>query len=317
MDDRVRVDERAPWHAGEVALQRRAGVAERMAEVGGRIIRDHMIEQHRAFYPLLPFVVAGAVDPAGDVWATLIAGEPGFLASPDPWTLTVAAARDPSDPADAGIGDGDAVGLLGIEPHTRRRNRLNGAIRRRGVGGFEIAVAESFGNCPRYIRPRELSFARSPSVPSPASRRWLEALDGRARAMIAAADTFFIATYVDRDDGRRQVDVSHRGGPAGFVAVDDAGVLTIPDYAGNLFFNTLGNIVANPRAGLVFVDFTTGDLLQLTGEGEVVLDGPEVAAVPGAQRLLRFRPRRIAFRPGAFPLRWIAGDESGAGEPAG
>src|SRR3546814_14766932 len=66
-------------------------------------------------------------------------------------------------------------------------------------------------------------------------------------------------------------DVSHRGGRPGFVRVtedDGRSVLTIPDFSGNQFFNTLGNIAINPRAGLLFVDFATGDLLTLTGRSE-------------------------------------------------
>ena len=59
-------------------------------------------------------------------------------------------------------------------------------------------------------------------------------------------------------------DISHRGGRPGFVRVD-GDVLTIPDFRGNRYFNTLGNLIAEPRASLLFVDFETGDLLQLQG----------------------------------------------------
>ena len=72
----------SPWHAGEVALQRSVGVAEAMAS-RGRVVRNHLVDQHRAFYPLLPFILAGTVDKAGDAWATILAGQPGFLPSPD------------------------------------------------------------------------------------------------------------------------------------------------------------------------------------------------------------------------------------------
>ncbi|MDR5671235.1 pyridoxamine 5'-phosphate oxidase family protein, partial [Burkholderia cenocepacia] len=96
-----------------------------------------------------------------------------------------------------------------------------------------------------------------------------------------------VASYVG-DGAERQVDVSHRGGKAGFVRIGDDGVLTIPDFAGNLFFATLGNFRVNPRAGIVFADFETGDVLQMTGEAEVDLDSPEIAAFQGAERLWRF-----------------------------
>ncbi len=81
-------------------------------------------------------------------------------------------------------------------------------------------------------------------------------------------------------------------------------MLTIPDFSGNRFFNTLGNLVANPKAGLLFVDFETGDLLQLSGDAAVILESPEISAFEGAERLWRFTPRRIVYRPDALPLRW-------------
>jgi Pyridoxamine 5'-phosphate oxidase len=55
------------------------------------------------------------------------------------------------------------------------------------------------------------------------------------------------------------------------VRIGPDGVMTIPDFAGNLFFNTLGNFLVNPKGGLVFPDWETGGLLQLTGDVEVIL----------------------------------------------
>lgn len=292
------------WHDGEIALQAKVGVAQRMAELGPRVLRNHLIEQHRDFYPQLPFIVLGSIDAEGDAWATLRANRPGFLRSPDIHTLSVELGRDPADPADAGMEDGKAIALLGIELHTRRRNRLNGTIRRQAGERFDVVVGQSFGNCPKYIQLRDFEFSRDPAMPAGEPALPLAALDSRAKAIISAADTFFVASYVDRENGHRQVDVSHRGGRAGFVRIGDDGVLTIPDFAGNLFFNTLGNFVLNPRAGLVFADFDSGELLQLTGDAELILDSPEIASFEGAERLWRFTPRKIIRRPGALPLRW-------------
>jgi hypothetical protein len=294
----------SPWHPGEVALQRTVGVAEHLARHGPRVIRDHMPEQHRQFFQNLPFVVAGAVDPAGDVWATVLAGKPGFLQSPDPLHLTITHTREPLDPAAAGMNDGDAIALLGIELHTRRRNRLNGTIRRHDATAFAVQVEQSFGNCPQYIQLRDFAFVRDPASVSSAPARTLTALDARTTEIITSADTFFVASYVEREDGHRQIDASHRGGRPGFVRVDADGVLTIPDFAGNKFFNTLGNLVANPKAGLVFIDFESGDLLQLTGRAAVIVNSPDIARFRGAERLWRVMPHRIVHRTDALPLRW-------------
>ncbi len=299
-----------PWHAGEIALQTRVGVADRMAIFGRKVIRDFMPDQHRDFYEQLPFVAIGTVDGHGDAWATLIAGQPGFASSPDPRSLTINMPRNPADPADAGMGDGAAIGMLGIELHTRRRNRMNGTIRRSDASAFSIAVEHAFGNCPQYIQLRDWHFKPGHQQLVETAPQRADHLDDRARAIIARADTFFVASYVDREDGSRQVDASHRGGKAGFVRVDAAGVLTIPDFAGNLHFNTLGNILLNPKVGLVFVDFDSGDMLHLTGEAEVDLDSAEIAAFQGAERLWRFTPRAVVLRAAAMPMRWTFTDWS-------
>ncbi|MBV4461156.1 pyridoxamine 5'-phosphate oxidase family protein [Pseudomonas sp. COR58] len=291
--------ERSPWHAGERQLQTHVGVAERMEAFGRKVIRTWMPDQHREFYRQLPFMLYGAVDGEGRPWASVLEGEPGFARSPDPehlHFLSLPAADDP-----AALQDGAAIGLLGIELHTRRRNRLNGRIGALGADGFEVTVEQSFGNCPQYIQLRQ--FQRVP-LTDPATRpaTHLDALDDDARALIEGADTFFVASYVEAD-GQRSVDVSHRGGQAGFVRVQ-GNRLTIPDFAGNLHFNTLGNLLLNPRAGLLFIDFSTGDLLQLSGRTEVILDDPQIAAFQGAERLWTFEVEKLVRRPAALALRW-------------
>ncbi|WP_043615237.1 pyridoxamine 5'-phosphate oxidase family protein [Ensifer sp. ZNC0028] len=294
----------SPWHEGELAIQRSLGVAERMDATGRNFVRSFMPEQHQQFFPMLPFAMFGAVDANGDVWATMRAADPGFMQAPDAWNLDIRLPRDPDDPADAGMDDAHSIGMLGIQLETRRRNRLNGAIQRDGDDGFTLRVRQSFGNCPQYIQLRQFTFVRDPHQPASVRPVHGDVLDARARAIIGKADTFFVASYVDRDSGERQVDVSHRGGKAGFVQIGTDGVLTIPDFSGNLFFNTLGNFMLNPRAGLLFVDFATGDMLQMTGSAEVILSSPEVAAFQGAERLWRFRPEKVIYRQDGLPLRW-------------
>ncbi|MBX4937127.1 pyridoxamine 5'-phosphate oxidase family protein [Rhizobium binae] len=297
-------DAASPWHRGELEMQRSLGVVERMDGPGRNFVRKAMPEQHRAFFPMLPFVVLGAVDAKGDVWATVRAAQPGFMSSPDPETLEVLLPREPADPADAGMEDGAAIAMLGIQLETRRRNRLNGVIGRTDAGAFRLRVGQSFGNCPQYIQPRAAAFVRDPALPTTLPPLRFHEFDARARRMVESADTFFVASYVDRENGERQVDVSHRGGYAGFVHLGGDGALTVPDFAGNRFFNTLGNFLVNPRAGLVFIDFETGDVLQMTGRVEVLLDSSEIAAFPKAERLWRFTPVNIVLRPDALPLRW-------------
>ncbi|RYY96389.1 MAG: flavin-nucleotide-binding protein [Comamonadaceae bacterium] len=295
----------APFHSGERAVQARTGSRERMAEIGPRVIRNAMPEQHSTFFAQLPFVIAGSVDAALQPWASVLAAPAGFAHAPDAWHLRVDAVPDAHDPLKANLRYGAPIGLLGIEPQTRRRNRLNGVVETLDVAGFELAVQQSFGNCPRYISPREALFVLQSPL---GAAQPVEGFDAAARALVARADTFFIATAhphaMGSDAASHGVDVSHRGGPSGFVRVASDGTLSVPDFAGNRFFNTLGNLVLNPRAGLLFIDFDSGDLLHLAVTATVVWDGPEVAALEGAERVLRLRVERSLRRPAALPLRW-------------
>lgn len=291
------------FHEGEIALQRSVGMAERMEQIGAKVVRDFMPEQHRDFYARLPFIVVATVDDAGDVWPTILTGQPGFIQSPSPTSLTVRARPDPADPAAAGAIAGASIGMLGIELHTRRRNRMNGAIAGASGNSLEIKVVQAFGNCPQYIQLRDFAFVDDGDRPADEPVEEVSDLTEDARAIIAAADTFFVGSYADRA-GQREVDVSHRGGKPGFVRVDDDGLLTIPDFSGNFHFNTLGNFLINPLAGLIFIDFETGDILQLAGTAQVITDSPDITAFEGAERIWTFRPSKIALRRRASNLRW-------------
>ncbi|AHL75522.1 FAD-binding oxidoreductase [Stutzerimonas stutzeri] len=297
---------RSPWHPGEKALQEMTSVSERMEVIGQKVIRHYMPDQHRDFYRQLPFMVVGAVDAQQRPWATLLEGPEGFVTSADPKQLLLAARPDEQDPAAAGLQAGLAIGLLGIELHTRRRNRINGVIQQVSADGLAVAVEHSYGNCPKYIQAR--SFEHSPrQAAGRAVRQDFTALNARTTEMIRAADTLFVASYFDHDPHNRSVDVSHRGGRAGFVKIE-GNRLAIPDYAGNLFFNTLGNLQANPVAGLLFVDFASGDMLQLTGRTELILDSPMIHAFEGAERLWTFDVDQVVLRPAATSLRWAFHD---------
>lgn len=295
------------FHEGERAVQTRVGVQERLAELGPHVIRDFMPDQHRAFFEQLPFVIAGTVDARGQPWASVLARPPGFMRSPHPRQLDVNARPLPGDPLAANLAEGAAIGLLGLEPHTRRRNRLNGVVRHVGAAGFSVEVRQSFGNCPKYIQAREPVYLEDRAAAAPVVHE-LSQLDDVARRIITRADTFYIATAYAGDSvqaGRAAgVDVSHRGGKPGFVRLDEDGVLTVPDFAGNYFFNTLGNIAVNPRAGLLFIDFDKGDLLYLAVTADIVWDGPELSSFAGAQRLMRFEVQSMRLVESSLPLRW-------------
>ena len=297
------------WHRGERELQSRVGKRELMERVGERVLRTFLPEQHREFFAQLPFVVFGSVDVDGFPWASLLCGSPGFVRSPTATRLQVGAHPVDGDPLHAALVPGAAVGMLGIEVPTRRRNRVNGRVASVAANGFEFAVEQSFGNCPRYINARSLTPVSESDVPvigtqaSAAAVTTFTAFDEATRNLLACADTFFVASVASERGGIEGVDVSHRGGHPGFFRVEGH-TLTIPDYAGNAFFNTLGNFLVNPKAGLLFVDFERGDLIAVTGSVELLWDEHcEVKTFAAAERAWRFTLKSGVRLSGAWPFR--------------
>jgi len=293
----------SPFHAGEQTIQSRAGVRDRIELKGRAVIRDYMPEQHRAFFAALPFMVVGLADQNGHPWATILSGPPGFMNSAQEDLLAIEAWVDRRDPLHSCIRDGAPVGGLGIEFSTRRRNRINGHIENCIIGeGFSIRVQQSFGNCAKYIQARN----ERPQLRSglePVSRTASHLGDNEV-SFISGADTFFIASrsaQLDQMDSSQGLDVSHRGGLPGFVRVVSRNELCFPDFSGNLLFNTLGNLEADARAGLLFIDFESGGILHIIGRTRICWDVPETMLSAGIERLIFFDIHCVLNRDQAFP----------------
>ncbi|HYM02898.1 MAG TPA: pyridoxamine 5'-phosphate oxidase family protein [Stellaceae bacterium] len=297
----------SPFHAGELALQERVGVRAKLDAWGRKGIRPFMPDQHRQFFAQLPCFFVGSTDRHGRPWASILAGAPGFITSPDAKSLHVSARAMPGDPLAAALRDGAALGGLGIELHTRRRNRVNGKATLDPDGsGFVLSVDQSFGNCAQYIQARATTLTRS-SPPNVAPAHRGTTFDDAMRRILASADTFFIASRHDGHpaDPRNGVDVSHRGGRPGFVDLLDDRTLQWPDYRGNFFFNTLGNIALDPRCGLLFIDFERGGTLQLTGRGEILWEWDRSrTALRDAQRVVCFHLEEAVHIAQGLPFEW-------------
>ena len=285
------------FHEDETKAQALAG----HQRPGRAAIRPFMPDQHREFFTLLPYLFVATLDAEGWPMASVLTGEPGFMQSPDPATLSIAALPASGDPAAPNFVAGAEVGLIGLDFTTRRRNRANGRL----VAvddGLTVAIAQSFGNCAQYIQTRQ----PSPRTVAGAPIERLDRLDAAARTLIAASDTFFVASRSRTGIDGGGLDMSHRGGKPGFVGVV-GDTLAIPDFRGNRFYNTLGNLLGDPRAGLLFIDFASGDVLQL--QGRVAIDWrPDGSGPAGAERLWRVEVARAWRRRGAFPFTWRFGD---------
>ncbi|MFK7916229.1 MAG: pyridoxamine 5'-phosphate oxidase family protein, partial [Pseudomonadales bacterium] len=294
------------FHDGEREIQTRLGLGDRVAQFAAQVVRPYMPQQHRDFFQQLPFVVMAARDQQARPWITLLAGNPGFIRSATDTTLDLNSGLHPGDPLAAALDDGADVGLLGIELESRRRNRLNGVLHRNADGSLQVRTRQSFGNCPQYITQRD--WIPAPSSRPPATSQQTSSLTPSQSAWIAQADTFFIGSgYETPASGAASgMDASHRGGAAGFVEVTDQATLLFPDYSGNNHFNTLGNLIKDPRVALVFVDFARGHLLQLTGTARIDWDSAAIAQRPGAARLVQVDIEAVVEQRNALPIRWKA-----------
>ncbi|PIQ28017.1 flavin-nucleotide-binding protein [bacterium (Candidatus Blackallbacteria) CG17_big_fil_post_rev_8_21_14_2_50_48_46] len=299
------------FHAGERKIQAEYGLSEKMQAIGATVLRPFLPEQHRRFFETLPWVFLGAEDREKFVWASLRIGSPGFVSTPNPRLLRIQSLPFVQDPLSE-LQVGQDLGILGLEFETRRRNRVSTQVVEAGPEELCLSVRQSFGNCPKYIQIRTLC----PVSRNPVQAKCLDfnTLAPQQRELIENSDCFFIASVYQAGKNlpSEGADLSHRGGKPGFVRVESQETLLFPDFSGNRFFNTLGNIVMDPRVGLLFLDFVSGDLLFLSGRAEIIGSGPELQAFQGAERLIRFRLARGRMLEKALPWSWDLGEASPA-----
>ena len=258
------------FHAGECAMQRDMKVAPSFLDWAAQVVRPEMPRQHRTFFSDLPFVVLAARDDGGRPWVTPLSGPSGFISSPSASALEIAAEPFAGDALEGHLHQGAHVGLLGLDFATRRRNRVNGQLTTEAgaAGSLNVDVRQSFGNCPQHIHERawRIEHRRNPSTTTRHQALTPEAID-----LVQGANTFFVGSGFAGDPSAPStgMDASHRGGPTGFVTVQDERTLCWPEYAGNNHFNTLGNLREDPRIALLFIDFENGHVLQLTGNADI------------------------------------------------
>ncbi|TBR42458.1 2Fe-2S iron-sulfur cluster binding domain-containing protein [Marinomonas agarivorans] len=277
------------FHSAEIAVQERLGIADMVAQYSEGFIRSAMPQQHRDFFCHLPFLIVGLVDDHGFPWALPLFGEKGFIQSPNSTRLTLAAKPLLTEALQLDFSEGQKIGVLGIQLHSRRRNRMNGVIADITDAGFSIDVEQSFGNCPQYIQTRVLEWTQQDRLQHDFADVAVEStIPAHMRTFLEQADTFFITsrTKTFDDDNRSGIDASHRGGKPGFIKTVD-NTLYFPDFSGNKFFNTLGNIESDGRVGLFFPDYGTGDAYFIAGHAQILWDDPAIQSYEGAERIIK------------------------------
>ncbi|KAJ9465979.1 Nitric oxide dioxygenase [Diplonema papillatum] len=305
-----------PFHKENEAAQLRAN-GRSTNHYGFRTV---LPEQHSEFYNSLPFVVLGVSDNNGDMWSTVVTAIPGEQLMSATSTSVVIEGNDKlaaaGDPVLEGTKEGQAIGLLGLEMHTRRRNRLNGVAHLTTQGNIQIsAPLLSFGNCPQYITERTWRFFE-PSQRHPPVITSGTQLSNTQIQLISSATTFFVSS----GHPETGVDASHRGGPPGFVHVTDRQTLLFPDFPGNRQLKTIGNILATSKLGLCFCDFSNGTVLHITGNAEIlwcdspsgqdkrdvllVTATPDSPSFPAEMNWVAVRLKKVILREHALSVQW-------------
>nr|WP_202876018.1 pyridoxamine 5'-phosphate oxidase family protein [Kribbella sp. VKM Ac-2566] len=165
--------------------------------VGAEFLRDQRM------------VVIGAVDDEAAPWVTVLTGMPGFMEATSDRTVIVRSLLNPGDPLATSLAADAEVGMLTIEPQTRRRMRINGRSTRTNAD-LVVSTEQVYANCPKYIQVRHLeSDIRDDAAVG--SVRTTDELTIAQQEWIAAADAFFVATYAPGHGA----DASHRGGDPG------------------------------------------------------------------------------------------------------
>lgn len=118
-----------------------------------------------------------------------------------------------------------------------------------------------------HVRARQEAVGAGNRIDPPGEDAFL--FDGRDRRLIREADFFLLSTVTESGWPYLQ----HKGGPRGFVRIVDDRTLVFPDFPGNKQFVTLGNLDADSRVCLFFVDFPTRRRLKVFGHAQVVEAG--------------------------------------------
>lgn len=293
-------DKNTQFHAGEIEVQRRrgSGALARSLVVHGGMIKTRVDPAKIDFIEGLSFLVISVLDSrSGRVWASIAQGSPNgtfIKISGDGKRASVAlsafATNDPLLEVIEASQPSAMCGVVAMAPESRRRARFNGRARLADTR-LEIDIDASFGNCPKYIRARQVSSHDHSKAADSNTIRERRGLSTDEIEWVRQADTMFVGS-AEKFSG---ADASHRGGRPGFVRVDDTGrTLSYGEYPGNGLAQTLGNILAHGYASLVLVDFKTGSILQLSGFAQIQFPTSQAESLDGTDCIVVFKIDEVA-----------------------
>jgi ferredoxin-NADP reductase/predicted pyridoxine 5'-phosphate oxidase superfamily flavin-nucleotide-binding protein len=310
-----------PWNEGEEKMHSLLRVPPQDNPTSTMLTPQASFMFQRA--PLLAF---GTLDSQDRPWVTLWGGSPGFSESLGQGMVgtrtLVDGEHDPVIQALVADGKGfekprsreDAKLIAGLAIDLMTRKRVKTAGRLVGCMVQEVEtepegdtpaksqnllqivtkIEQSLGNCPKYLNQYEIR-------PAPVASKLVTegaSLSDEGRDLITAADMFFLSTSTEDD-----MDVNHRGGPQGFVRIMSRTEIVYPEYSGNRLYQSLGNLQLNPKIGLVFPNYSTGDVLYITGTTEILTDKDATNVLPGSNLAVKITINKARFVSNGLPFR--------------
>lgn len=306
----------SPFHSGEHVLQLRAGMRDAVETAGAGSIQNSLgVELQGALkYQRLAFLALASED--GYPICAALAADRGFLDAPAPDCVELrwANVRDRSLEREMTAGCPISLMMM-LDLPAGGRLRLNGGVESAQSGVTRIRIAQVFTNGSRFLHDRRVA-AREYAAAVTQMQPVREALAPDMEDLLRRADTLIVATRHPALEpaGKQGLDVSHRGGLPGFVDVPDAKTLLWPEYSGNGFFNTAGNLMLDARCCLLAMA-GSDRALRVRGRAELLWKDPTLKASVGAERGIRLRVEQAEFVPNELdavaPLEYYAPDLAG------
>ncbi|NOY48506.1 MAG: pyridoxamine 5'-phosphate oxidase [Chlorobi bacterium] len=290
------------FHKGEIAVQQKVG-EQIMASSVGRIISDKIPKRVNRFIEEQPMIIVSSTDKFDHIWTSVLFGNIGFTSVLKENTISIEKSNIYSTITDVffdNIKEQKEIGTLFIELSTRRRFRINGTLQLTD-SVIEVSVQEAYPNCPKYIQQRVVNVPKDYKQPKAVIENGTT-INQQIKDWIIQSDTFFIGSKSNNN----KLDASHRGGNKGFIEIID-NTLKIPDYKGNSMYNTLGNIHQNSKAGLLFIDFEKGKILQLTGKSNLLFEQnseEDLIKTGGTGRYLLFNIKKWIKTENHHNIKW-------------
>lgn len=323
-------------HNGILTVKQKRHTPKTLSDSIPYYIDRDMPPQHAEFFSHLAYLPIATVDNQGRPWVTILT----TASNDDPSVgikltgnnqLTINAYADTSDPFVNAILESNhqsnkpthLFAGVGIDFTNRRRNKIAGRIVNAAYDDnnalhLTLNSNEHLGNCPKYITERSLvAHKRTPENVFDDTAFKSGHLPDAAKTIIEQASTVFLATKHIDGEQAAHMGVNHRGGAPGFVrillenTIEGNGVstsntyLVLPDYSGNRFFQSLGNIQSDRLVGLVFPNFHDGALLYVTGEAENLYDDAAKALMPRITLLTKIKITGVVIIKQAMGLRLI------------